>query len=66
MDFTMKKVNASNKKVKLNDESIEQHKKKYEEIEKCIFDNNGCCKALACYSSQECYSRDKDGNPAYD
>ena len=34
-------------------------------FEKCEFDINGICRALACYSSEKCGARDKKGNPIY-
>lgn len=33
--------------------------------ETCQFDKPEGCYALACYSNQKCYSRDKSGNPNY-
>ena len=36
-----------------------------EKLKPCEFDKNGICCALACYSSEECGARDKDGNPKY-
>lgn len=34
-------------------------------MDKCQFDNSGVCRALACYSNQECSARDKNGTPIY-
>lgn len=36
-----------------------------EEVNDCTFDGNGTCKALACYSSEQCNSRDEKGSPRY-
>lgn len=32
---------------------------------KCCFDGDGMCWAMACYSNQQCNSRDENGNPKY-
>ncbi|MEW6770111.1 MAG: hypothetical protein AB1330_01780 [Bacillota bacterium] len=34
--------------------------------EKCPFDGNGVCRATCCWSSENCGSRDKNGNPMYE
>ena len=33
--------------------------------DKCEFDKEGICHAMACYSAFKCNARDKDGNPKY-
>ena len=34
-------------------------------VEKCKFDKDGKCFALACYNGRKCNSRDESGNPIY-
>jgi len=33
---------------------------------KCKFEKNGFCSALACYSNEKCRARDTGGNPKYE
>ena len=41
------------------------YKKEVVGIKHCIFDKNGFCNALCCYSDQICGARDENGNPKY-
>ena len=31
-------------------------------MDKCVFDKNGICYAMACYTNKKCSAKDKNGN----